>query len=215
MSIIKIAIVDDHPLFLEGLNILLSAEKDIKIVGQANNGKEFIEKLSEIDPDIVLMDIEMPEMNGIETTKYLSENNPKIKVIALSMHGDEEFYYNMIHAGAKGFLLKESKSGELKEAIKKVNEGENYFAQELLRRIIYNFGGEKLAKTKKAPELSKRELEVLSNICNGLSNSEIADVMHISQRTAEGHRANLLKKTNSKNTASLIMYAIKNDLVQI
>ena len=212
---IKIAIVDDHHIFMEGLKILLTGEKNIEIVGQAINGKDFISKLENIDVDVVLMDIEMPEMNGIETTTYISEHYPKIKVIALSMHGDEEYYYKMIHAGAKGFLLKESKSMELKEAIQKVSIGENYFSQELLRRIIYNFGSDKNIKSKKGTELSKREIEILSLICNGFSNGEIADKIHISQRTAEGHRSSLLKKTNSKNTASLIMYAIKNNLVEV
>jgi DNA-binding NarL/FixJ family response regulator len=215
MTKVDIGIVDDHRIFLDGLKILLSGDSRFNVVAEAGNGNEFLRKLDHVKPHIVLMDIEMPEMDGIETTQKIVEKYPDIKIIALSMHGDEEYYYRMIHAGAKGFLLKESKSDELFEAILKVVSGDNYFSQELLRKIIYNFGSDNKNGGKTDLELTKREREVLEHICHGLSNAEIAEKMYISQRTAEGHRSNLLKKTNSKNTASLIMYAIKNNLVSI
>ena len=134
------------------------------------------------------------------------------------MFGDEDYYYNMVSSGAKGFLLKESKSDELIEAITWVARGENYFSQELLRKIIFKYGPngfEKLKEKIQTTEISSREYEVLKLICQGLSNAEIAERLFISQRTVEGHRARLLKKTNTKNSVSLIMYALKNGLIKI
>lgn len=215
MGFIRIAIVDDHHIFSDGLNILLSGQSNMEVVLQARNGKEFIDKYKNYAIDVVLMDIDMPVMGGIETTKIICTENTEIKIIALSMHGDEKYYYEMINSGARGFLLKESKSSELLEAIQKVYEGDNYFSQELLRKIIHNFGNEKSKSSKKGIVLSERETEVLANICNGLSNTEISETMHISQRTVEGHRASLLKKAKAHNTASLIMFAIRNKLIKV
>jgi DNA-binding NarL/FixJ family response regulator len=160
------------------------------------------------------MDINMPIMDGIEATEIANRTFPDIKIIALSMFGEEEYYYKMINAGVKGFLLKNSEINEVIEAIKQVNIGNSYFSQELLYSVIKNFKPHK-EHLDDTTALSKRELQVLEEICKGLSNQEIADNLFISKRTVDKHRANLLSKTNSKNTANLIIYAIKNKLINI
>jgi len=214
MKKIKIALVDDHALFRNGLKILLDTNPEFKVIGEATNGKEFIESLTTIVPDVVLMDINMPVMNGIEATEIATQKFQDIKIIALSMFGEEEYYYKMINAGVKGFLLKNSEINEVIEAIRQVNAGNSYFSQELLYNLIKNFKPHKEPVDETAA-LSKREVQVLEEICKGLSNQEIADNLFISKRTVDKHRANLLSKTNSKNTANLIMYAIKNKLISV
>lgn len=214
MEQIKITLVDDHALFRNGLKILLSANHEIQVISEAGNGKEFLEVIAKNLPHIVLMDINMPVMDGVEATQAAMEKYPELKIIALSMFGEEDYYYRMINAGVKGFMLKNSEINEVIEAIKQVNKGNSYFSQELLYNVIKNFKPHKEVATELAA-LSKRELQVLEEICKGLSNQEIADNLFISKRTVDKHRANLLSKTNSKNTANLIMYAIKNKLIAI
>lgn len=212
----KLFIVDDHQMFRDGLKFLLAKLDNIEITGEAENGKLFIDALESVQPDIVLMDISMPEMDGVQATKMALEKYPNLKIIALSMFGDEEYYYKMIHAGVKGFVLKESGSHELEEAINSVLNNQNYFSQELLRNIIFNIGKEKSPQNNGIDEeinISLREKEILQEICSGLSTTEIAEKLNISKRTVEGHKANLLSKTASKNSVNLIMYAIKNGLV--
>jgi DNA-binding NarL/FixJ family response regulator len=215
MSKIKITLVDDHALFRNGLKILLNTNSKFDIINESVNGKNFIDSLDTDNlPDIVLMDINMPIMDGIDATEYIHKKYPDIKVIALSMFGEEEYYYKMINAGAKGFLLKNSDINEVIEAINQVMVGESYFSQELLYNVIKKFKPQKEVGDEFA-NLSKRELQVLNEICNGYSNQEIADALFISKRTVDKHRANLLSKTNSKNTANLIMYAVKNKLISV
>jgi DNA-binding NarL/FixJ family response regulator len=214
MEKINITLVDDHALFRNGLKILLNSNTEMQVISEASNGKEFLAGLDSQVPHIVLMDINMPIMDGVEATQLATEKYPEIKIIALSMFGEEDYYYKMINAGVKGFLLKNSEITEVIEAIKQVSKGNSFFSQELLYNVIKNFKPHKEAETELAT-LSKRELQVLEEICKGLSNQEIADTLFISKRTVDKHRANLLSKTNSKNTANLIMYAIKNKLIAI
>jgi len=213
MEKIRIIIADDHQLFRNGLKMLLEASSEFEIAGEASNGAEFLKILRNIAADIVLMDINMPEMDGIEATRKGLKLCPSIAVIALSMYGEEDYYYKMVDAGAKGFLLKDSDISEVKEAIRTVKKGGSYFSQELLYHVIQKFKHRE-SETKSA-NLSKREKEILYKICEGFSNHEIAESLFISKRTVDKHRANLLGKTNSKNTASLILFAIKNKLIEI
>jgi DNA-binding NarL/FixJ family response regulator len=214
MNKIKIILVDDHALFRNGLRILLNTISNIDVIGESANGKQFLELLEIEIPDIVLMDINMPIMDGIEATQLATDKYPDIKIIALSMFGEEDYYYKMINAGVKGFLLKNSEINEVVEAINQVMLGGSFFSQELLYNVIKNFNPHKEAEVE-LTNLSKREVQVLEEICKGLSNQEIADSLFISKRTVDKHRANLLSKTNSKNTANLIMFAIKNKLIAI
>lgn len=210
---IKIYLVDDHSLFREGLRFLLSNIDFISEIYEAENGFSLLKNIQEINPDIILMDIEMPGMNGIEATKEVIKILPNAKVIALSMHGNENFYSEMIDAGAKGFLLKNSKFEDVQKAIVEIYEGRNYFSPEILNAIIKSLNKKK--SNKKIAELSEREIEVLYNICKGLSNQEIANFLCISKRTVDKHRENILLKTHSKNTAELVIYAIKNNIFEV
>lgn len=214
MSSINIIIVDDHSLFRNGMKLLLSNAGNFSVMAEASNGKEFLNLLDTMMPDVVLMDINMPEMGGIEATTKALEKFADLRIICLSMYGEEEYYYKMIEAGVSGFLLKNSDINEVKMAITSVYEGGKFFSQELLYNVVKNI---KTTQTNMelVENLSEREVEVLKQICIGLSNQEISEVLHISKRTVDKHRANLLDKTNSKNTAHLVMYAIKNKLIDI
>lgn len=211
----KLFLVDDHLIFREGLKNLIEIEGIGTVVGESSNGKDFLENFEKSSPDLILMDISMPIMDGIEATKKAIKVMPDLKIMALSMNGDEEYYYKMIEAGVKGFLLKDSGIREIEKGIKAVLDGDSYFSNELLRRIITNLGKPVEKKTGEKELLSSREHEVLVEICNGLTNEEIATKLFISAQTVKGHRSSLLSKTNCKNSASLVMYAIKNKLVEI
>ena len=216
MDKLKSYLVDDHKLFREGLKLLLSAQKFVHHIYEASNGKEFVENLSFVDCDVVLMDIDMPEMDGVEATKEALRIRPSLKIIVLSMYGDEQYYYKMIDAGAKGFLLKNSGIDKVVAAIQKVAAGESFFSEELLVNILNNMRDNKADTAGAADnDISDRELEILYQVCLGLSNQEIADKLFISKRTVDKHRANLLSKTGCKNTAALVMYAIKNKIIEI
>jgi DNA-binding NarL/FixJ family response regulator len=214
MDKIKVFLVDDHNLFLNGLKLLLNTMPEFVVVGEASNGKEFLNTYKASNPDVVLMDIAMPEMDGIQASRLALEADPDLKIVTLSMYGDQEYYSKMLECGVRGFLLKDSDIHEVKMAIHSVAEGGNYFSQELLRNLI-------LAKKEMAnsvfdeEHLSDREMEVLIEICQGLSNNEIADKLFISKRTVEKHRANILLKSGCKNTASLVVYAIRNHMIEI
>lgn len=213
MNRIQVVIADDHQLFRNGLKILLDAFDQFTVVGEAGNGEEVVNIVKSFECELVLMDINMPLMDGIEATRRCIKIKPDLKVIALSMYGEEDYYYRMVDAGAKGFLLKDSDINEVKDAILSVAAGGNYFSQQLLHNVIQRI---KTRETEtRMANLSKREQEILLKICEGLSNQEIADTLFISKRTVDKHRANLLSKTGSKNTASLILYAIKNKLIEI
>lgn len=213
MEKIKIILVDDHQLFRNGLKILLDGFPEFEVAGEASNGNDFINIIKNTTADVVLMDINMPEMDGIEATKKGLRINPSLNIIALSMYGEEEYYYKMMDSGAKGFILKDSDISEVKEAILTVKKGGNYFSQELLYHVIQKIKHRE--SESRTANLSKREKEILQKICEGLSNQEIAETLFISKRTVDKHRANLLGKTNSKNTASLILFAIRNKLIEI
>lgn len=213
MEKIRIILADDHQLFRNGLKMLLETLPEFEIAGEASNGIEFLDVLKNCDADIALMDINMPEMDGVEATRRGIRLCPSLSVVALSMYGEEEYYYKMVDAGAKGFLLKDSDISEVKEAILTVRKGGSFFSQELLHHVIQKIKHRE--SESKSANLSKREKEILVKICEGLSNQEIAETLFISKRTVDKHRANLLGKTNSKNTASLILFAIKNKLIEI
>jgi len=214
-SIRKIIIVDDHTLFRNGLHILINNLKNYKVVEESANGKEFIDLLDKgTEVDLVLLDINMPVMDGIEAAKIALSKRPDLKIITLSMYGEEDYYYKMVDAGVKGFLLKNSDMNEVKTALETVYDGGNYFSSELLQNLVTNL---RTNKEKKKPEneLSEREIEVLILICQGFNNQEIADQLFISKRTVDKHRANILEKSQCKNTAQLVMYAIKNKMVEL
>jgi len=206
---IQVALVDDHQLFRSGINFIISDTEDIEIAFEASNGQEFLDFLDQYQPDIVLMDINMPVVDGVEATQKALEKFPDLKVLVLSMFGEVEYYNTMIDLGVKGFILKDIDNDELIDAIRKVQNGGSYFSQELLLQLI------KSKPEGEDVDLTRREKEVLELICSGNSNQEISEKLFISQRTVERHRSSLLFKTESKNSVSLVVYAIKNGLVKI
>lgn len=210
----NIMIVDDHALFRNGLKLLLNSFDNFKVVAEASNGLEFLETVNVLPIDVVLLDIEMPEMDGIKAAQKALKEKPDLKIITLSMYGDEEYYYKMVEAGVVGFLLKDSDIDEVYAALVSVMDGKNYFSQDLLQNLIYTLKttNDKVVDT---GDLSPREVEIISLVCKGMSNAEISEELFLSKRTVEKHRANILEKTNTRNTASLVMYAIKNRIVQV
>ncbi|MDA3865985.1 MAG: response regulator transcription factor [Salinivirgaceae bacterium] len=213
MDKLSIILVDDHQLFREGLKSLLESFDYVEHVREAPNGKEFLQMLKTTLPDVVFMDIEMPEMDGITATRKAIEAFPQLNVVALSMYGNENYYTQMINAGAKGFILKNSGIQDVENAIQNVMSGNNYFSHEIFQRLIHGLG-RKQQKSSSAG-LSTREEEIVFLICKGLSNQEIADKLYLSKRTVDKHRENILHKTQSKNTAGIVMYAVKNGIVEV
>jgi len=211
----NIIIVDDHLIFRQGLKSIVISENIANVIGEAQNGIEFIKLLSDLTPDLVLMDIDMPNMNGFDATEKAIELLPDLKIIAFSMFSDEDYYYKMLDLGVKGFILKTCGINELENAIQNVMMGESYFSNELLRKIINNLGRQDITKSSTSDKLTNREIEVLQQICLGLTNDEIANKLDISPLTIKSHRSNLLEKTICRNTPALILYAIKNKLVEI
>lgn len=205
----KVIIVDDHKLFRNGLKFILNEIDGVEVIGEASNGREFLEIMKHLNPDLVIMDISMPEMNGVEACKHALEKDPSLKILVLSMFGEDAYYNTMIDLGVKGFILKDSDNSELRVAIQSILSGNSYFSQELLLKLIRN------KNTSVGIKLSKRENEILTLICKGQSTNQISDHLHISHRTVERHRASLLQKTNSSNSISLAIYAIKNNLIAI
>ncbi len=209
---IRVFIVDDHDLFRQGVKNLLANTQKFEVVGEAVNGKDFIEKIDQVEHDIVLMDIAMPEMDGIEATAWVRSKKPDIKILALTMYGEEKYYYQMIQNGIKGFVLKSAGINELITAIESVVEGNNFFSSELLIKLVHNIS---INYVEEKQLLSAREVEVLRYIAEGLTNEEIAEKLHISPATVRTHRSNLISKTGCKNSASLVMWAIKNKIVDV
>lgn len=210
----RIALVDDHTLFRNGLRGLLERRGECCVAGEAGGGEEFLAQLDTLEVDVVFMDFAMPGIDGAQTTERALARRPDLKVITLSMHGDETYYSRMVEAGARGFLLKDSDIDDVFEALETVAAGGTYFSPQLLASIANRM------RTRNGADdgteaLSSREREILVEVCRGLSNQEIADELFISKRTVDKHRANILEKTGCKNTASLVVYAIRNRIVEL
>jgi two-component system nitrate/nitrite response regulator NarL len=215
----KILIVDDHEVVRDGLrNILLSLE-NISIAGEAGNGEDAIKLYISVKPDLVIMDISMPGMNGIEATRIIKEKDPEAKILILTMHDNQEYLNQIIRSGAKGFILKNTDKEELLEAVKTVASGENFFSKDISKLIIDNYirsakEQEKSDGFKEVP-LTKREIEILKLIASGYSNQEIANILYISYNTVDTHRKNIMHKLSIKNTAGLVRYAIEKGLISL
>jgi len=209
MKLPGVIIVDDHRLFRSGLKFLLESTGKYSVIGESSNGNELLELLARVQPDLVIMDISMPEMNGVDATRLAISRYPDLKILILSMFGETQYYNSLIDLGIKGFLMKDADNDEFFRAVSKIISGETYFSQELLLTIIRDNTQNQTIK------LSQREREILSLISHGLSNVEIAANLNISQRTVERHRTHLLEKTGSKNSIRLVIYALKNKLISI
>ena len=208
----RLIIADDHKIIRESLGMLLSTVDNLEIVGEASNGKELLSLLENTAADIILMDISMPEMNGIDATIIVNNNKPWIKIIGLSIHSQAVIIKKMLAAGAFGYVTKNSSSSEIFTAIDKVKKNQKYLCPEALTSLTNDLSGQD-DESSHAPQISLKELEVIRLIAEGLCNNDIATKMFVSAKTIERHKTNLFKKLNLPNSASLINYAIKHNLI--
>ena len=211
MKELSILLVDDHQIIIDGLRSLVNSVDGLSVIGEANNGKEAIELLQVLDADVVLMDIDMPVMNGLDATKAIKAKSGKTKVLILSMHCESAMVKELIEIGVDGYLLKNASKEELIQAITKVSEGQQYFATDVTLSLLNK--DKPLLYTNPEVELTKRETEILKLIADGFSNKEIGEQLYISHRTVDTHRTNLMKKLEVNNIAGLISFAIKNGIV--
>ncbi len=214
---IKVLVVDDHKVFREGIATLLEKQENIEVVALSGNKQEMYNALNQYLVDIILMDITIGKENGIEITKELTDNFSDIAIIALSMHNETNYILEMIEAGASGYLLKDTGSHELCEAINTIYNGGNYFRGEVAKAMLDRLRNKQHPQNTKKSNipLSKRETEVLKLIVDEFSNQEIANELFISIRTVETHKRNLIEKLDVKNTTGLVKYAIKNKIVNL
>lgn len=210
---IRVVVVDDHEIFRNGLKMVIGKIDFALVVGEASNGEEALQMLENTHCDIVLMDVEMPYMNGIEATKTIVKKYPFVNVIALTMFNEDQYIQSMLDIGAKGFLIKNIKKEALANALKTVHDGGNYYSEELFKFLTQKIVHKESPKDE--VKLTRREKEILQLLAEGLSNKEIGDILFVSERTVIGHKSNLLSKTGCKSTVSLLAYAIKNKLVII
>ncbi len=217
MEKVKVLLADDHQMFLDGLASLLSQLNDVEVIATVNSGKEALEKLTTLSPHLAILDINMPVMNGLETTKKIKERYPDIKILGLTMENDLQLVTGMLEAGASGYILKNTGKAELELAIRQVLKGEPYLSQtisnQLAQNLLRNF------QQKDQPEdalssLTERELEVLKLIALEHSNTEIADLLFISPKTVETHRKNLMRKIEVKNSLGVYKFAVKHKLLE-
>lgn len=216
---LRIMLVEDHHIFRKGLNLLLKEMPEVEVCAEANNGKEFLELLDKEVPDVVFMDVQMPVMNGIDATREALQRHPDLKIIAISMFGDEEYLVSMLEAGVKGFLLKTVEENELKKALTLIADNKNYFSDELIptltSSIIRSRSKDDPQISELREDLTKREIEILDLICKGFTIKEISEKLFISQRTVDGHKANLFRKTGVDSSVKLVTFAIKNNLFKV
>jgi DNA-binding NarL/FixJ family response regulator len=210
---IKVLIADDHQMFIDGLKSMLEEAEGIEVIGEAMNGFEVLEVCDRKEVDVVIMDISMPGMDGIEATKALFKKHPAVKVLGLSMFNERNFISDMLKAGAMGYILKNTGKEDLLSAIRTLHAGENYLGDEVSKTLLNSFI-KNTPHTQLVEKLSDREQEVLECIAIGLTTHEIADKLFISKNTVETHRKNLLYKLNAKNTAELVNNAYKRRIIQ-
>jgi DNA-binding NarL/FixJ family response regulator len=219
MNKIKVTLVDDHQLVRDGIRALLSGLDDIEVITEASDAKSTLEKLKLTRPDVMIVDISLPEMSGIELTKIITTEYPTIKVIVLSMYTNQEFIFNAIKAGAKGYLPKNITREELLDAIREVYKGNEYFSKDVSNIILKSY-----LKQVKDPErfdslqdekLTNRELEILRFVAEGYSNQLVADKLFISVRTVESHKNHIMQKLELTTTVDLVKYALKNKIIDL
>lgn len=217
MEKIKIILADDHQMFLDGLSSLLSQLKDVQVIAAVNSGKAVLEKLQDVQPDLVIVDLNMPEMDGLQTTREIKKFYPHVKVLGLTMENDLQAVTGMLEAGALGYILKNTGKAELELAIRQVIRGEAYLSQsisnQLAQNLLQNFQQRNVVQNE-LNSLTQRELEILKMIALENSNTEIADQLFISPKTVETHRKNLMKKIGVKNSLGVYKFAVKHQLLE-
>ena len=213
----RILLVDDHPLFREGVRALLSAEPDIEVVGEAADGKQAIEFAEKLSPDIIVMDLVMPEMNGMQAAQLLHDRYPDIKILILSMYDDDEYVCQILKAGASGYVLKRAAGEDLLRAIREIENGGSSLHPTVAAKLIKDY----VRRTKSTEHrnsgsaLTSRESEVLKLVAEGHSNQQIADMLGLGKKTVDAHRTNIMRKLDLHDVTALVKYALKRGLINL
>ena len=210
---IRIIIADDHTIFRSGLKLLLSSSTDFEVVGEAENGAQAVELTSELEPDIALIDIGMPELNGIEATRQIKERHPNTNVLILTMHRSDEYFFKALDAGASGYVLKGAETSELINALRAVARDEVFLYPTVARRLVEKYFEKLPGEASGLSKLTPREQEILQLLAEGYSNQEIADKLVISPSTVHTHRTNLMEKLNLSKRFELVRYARKHGFI--
>lgn len=213
---IRILVADDHAMFVDGIESILKNEKDITVIGRCYDGKSVLDFVKEDEPDIILLDINLPDMTGIEVSKNVLSNHPNVKILAISMFNEESFVTEILNNGAQGYILKNTGREELLKAIHTICDGQTYFSNDVTNTIMKGLMKQRKESSKKTsffPKISRREKEVLTLIMQEHTTQEIADKLFISLKTVESHRSNLLNKLNARNTAGLVRITLENKLL--
>jgi two-component system response regulator NreC len=210
MKRIRILLADDHAVVRQGFRMILGAQNDLEIVGEAGNGREAVELASTLKPDIVVMDVTMPELNGIEATRRMTADNPHIRVVALSMHKDSVYVREILRAGARGYLLKDSVADDLVAAVRAVANGEGYLSPGVSNAVLDDY---RRHVTNPIDMLSSREREVLQMLAEGKTNKEIAVTLNLSVYTVDAHRGRIMEKLNVHSINELVRFAVRNGLI--
>ena len=219
MKKIKVLIADDHQVVREGLSAILRTKEEIEVVGEVKDGAEAVEQARRLKPDVILMDISMPGMNGVEATRQIKREQPEIGVVVLTMYDEEEYIYDLVKAGATGYLLKDSDSSQIVKAIKTVARGESLIHPSVASKILHEFSslaqGKSQPVKKKAQELSDREIEVLKLVAEGKTNKEIANVLNLSEKTIKNHVRNIFHKLQVYDRTQAAMHGLRKGLIQL
>jgi len=208
----RLVIADDHTIVREGIRSLLEAREDFIVLGEASTGREAIRKVEELQPDIVIMDVSMPDLNGLEATRQIKKRFPDCKILVLTMYEDKESIRRMLQCGASGYVVKKSAVSQLFDAIEAVVKGDAFFSPSISRIVLEDYIKEPDASDR---ILSSREIEVLQLVAEGRTNKEVADLLHLSVKTVEGHKDNIKKKLNIRDTAGIVKYAIKEKIIRL
>jgi DNA-binding NarL/FixJ family response regulator len=211
---IAVLLADDHAIVRDGLKTLLEAQPDLRVVGEAANGREAVGTAAQLRPDVVVMDISMPDMNGVEAARRIHAARPETRIVMLSMHGNAEHVYRALEAGATGYLLKESAGAELVTAIRAVHAGRRYLTEKVNELVIAGYLGENRAGSP-LESLSKRERDLLQHIVDGRNNRETAELLHISIKTVETYRSRMMRKLGIRDVTELVKFAIGHGLTQV
>jgi len=210
MKKIRILLADDHAVVRRGFQMILAEQTDMEIVGEAGNGREVLELAAKLKPDVVVMDVAMPELNGIEATRRMAENAPHARVLALSMHKDSVYVREILRAGARGYLLKDSVAGDLVSAVRAVAAGEGYLSPAVSDAVLDDY---RRHVTNPIDLLSSREREVLQMLAEGKTNKEIAGILNLSVYTVDAHRGRIMEKLNVHSINELVRFAVRNGLI--
>ncbi len=214
MKAIRVLLVDDHAIIRDGLKKILSLEEGIQVIGEAADGLEAVELAGQLLPDVILMDINMPRMNGIEASRAIKEKHPQMDIVALTIHDDEEYVYELLRAGISGYFLKDIGTAELVGAIHKVTSGEPVFHPAIARKFLDEFRRVTGAR-EETPRLTGREKEVLQHVARGEGNREIARQLFISEKTVKNHLTSIFRKLGVEDRTQAVLYAVKHRLVKL